>query len=152
MFEYIMSNFAQTLIVTGLLLLSIEILILGFATFVLFYLGCGLIITGVLVAVDILPSDFLIASITLAIISGLIALLTWKPLKRLQNEVVSSTPANDMIGHRFMLPQDLDEGGSIKMSYSGIDWIVRADTAIVLGLEVEIIKVSVGELKVKPVE
>ena len=46
--EYIFSHLAQTLIVVGLILLAIEVLVLGFSTFVLFFIGIGTIITGIL--------------------------------------------------------------------------------------------------------
>lgn len=152
MSEYVMSHLAQTLVVVGLVLLAIEIIVLGFATFILFYIGCASILTGILIGVDVLPAEFLMASTSIAVLSCLVALVSWKPLKRMQNSVISSAPTNDMVGHRFMLPQDLNEGKSITMRYSGIDWVVRSEKPIMLGLEVEITKVSVGQLQVKAVD
>lgn len=152
MLEYVVSHLAESLVVAGLVLLAIEIIVLGFATFILFYIGCASIITGGLIGLDILPADVLVASTAVAILTCVVALFSWKPLKRMQNHVVSSTPPNDMIGHRFMLPQDLAKGESITMRYSGIEWVVRSDKPIMLGLEVEITKVSVGQLEVKVVE
>jgi len=66
--------------------------------------------------------------------------------------VEQTKPSNDMIGHRFMLDQDIAQGQSITMKYSGIDWLVRSEKPILLGLEVEIIDISVGRMQVKVVE
>jgi len=152
MFEYVMSHLGQSLLVFGLILLAIEVLVLGFATFILFYIGCASILTGTLIGLNVLPNDMLMASTSIAIWSVVIALISWKPLKAMQNNVVTTRPANDMIGHRFMLPQDILTGSTITMNYSGIDWVVRSDKPILLGLEVEIVDVSVGQLQVKAVE
>jgi len=152
MLEYVLSHLAQTLVVVGLILLAIEVLVLGFATFILFYIGCASILTGTFIGLDILPNDPSMASVSLAVLSLIIAMISWKPLKAMQSSVDSSTPANDMIGHRFMLPQDITHNSTIVMRYSGIDWVVRSDQPILLGLEVEIVTVSVGQLKVKVVE
>jgi len=142
----------QTLIVVGLILLAIEILVLGFSTFVLFYIGCGAIITGILISMGILPRDLLFASGSVAVISGIVALVSWRPLKSLQSNVEYSKPSNDMIGDRFLLDQDLAQGQSITVKYSGIDWIVRSDKPILLGCEVEIVDVSVGKMQVQAIE
>jgi len=151
MLEYVMSHLGQTLLVLGLILLAIEVVVLGFATFVLFYIGCAAIITGTLIGLNVLPNDMLIASASVAIFTLLVALVSWKPLKAMENNVVSTTPSNDMIGHRFMLAEDLLVGTTIIMNYSGIDWVVQSDESILLGLEVEIVYISVGQLKVKAV-
>jgi len=152
MLEFVIAHLGQSLIVVGLILLAIEILILGFATFVLFYIGCGAIITGILISMGIIPSELLFASSSVALLSGLIAVVSWRPLKSLQNNVEHTKPSNDMIGHRFMLDQDIAQGQSITMKYSGIDWLVRSEKPILLGLEVEIIDISVGRMQVKVVE
>lgn len=149
MIDYLLANLAQTLIVSGLVVLGIEILILGFATFVLFYVGCGAIATGILLMLGVVPNDPLMASVSVAVLSGLIAVFTWRPLKAMQNNVEHSVPTNDMIGNRFVLEQELALGQHITVKYSGIDWQVSADNAIAQGCEVEIVEVSVGKLTVK---
>ena len=59
--EYILSHLPQTLIVVGLILLAIEVMVLGFSTFVLFFIGLGTIMTGALMAVGLLPETLLMA-------------------------------------------------------------------------------------------
>lgn len=150
MLEYMQSHLSQTLMVVGLLLLAIEILVLGFSTFVLFYLGCATIITGILISFKVLPEDMLIASGVIAVLSAIIAVVSWKPLKALQNDVEVSKTTNDMIGHRFVLEQDLKLGQSITLRYSGIDWAVSAKQAISQGVEVEVTDITVGRMVVAP--
>ncbi len=51
-----LEGFIPELMVTaGIVLLAIEILVLGFATFILFFLGVSLVITGVLAWAGVLP-------------------------------------------------------------------------------------------------
>jgi len=149
--DYITDNLAQSLIILGLLLLSIEILVLGFSTFVLFFIGVAAVITGGLISLDILDSKIVDALLTMCILSVVIAILSWKPLKAFQNRVEPSKTTNDMIGNKFILTQALVTGQQTTCSYSGIDWKVSSEDDIAIGMEVEIIDVSVGQLRVKQV-
>ncbi len=146
---YIFSHLAQTLIVLGLILLAIEILVLGFSTFVLFFIGIATIASGILMAVEIIPETLLSALLATAIIAALLALFGWKPMKRMQNRVELTQVHNDMIGHRFVLPEALTIGQSITHRYSGIDWQVKAKEPLPAGTEVKIISMEVGILTVE---
>lgn len=150
--DYIFAHFAQSLVVLGLIFLAIEILVLGFSTFVLFFIGIGCIITGLLVLFAIIPSTGLAALLSIAISAALVALITWRPMKRVQNQVHAKQVDNDMIGHRFMLPADLSPGEPIDHHYSGIIWKVQARQALPKGCEVKIIHMQVGLLTVEKVD
>tara|TARA_R110001583_G_scaffold8007_2_gene39128 strand:+ start:7068 stop:7523 length:456 start_codon:yes stop_codon:yes gene_type:complete len=149
--EYIFSHLAQTLIVVGLILLAIEVLVLGFSTFVLFFIGIGTIITGILMLFGLLPATWLNSLLATAIISTIVALVSWQPLKRMQNKVESKQINNDMIGHHFVLSTDLLVGKTVIHRYSGIDWQVKAKQPLTAGTEVKIIAMEVGILTVEPV-
>lgn len=149
--DYITDNLAQSLIILGLVLLAIEVLVLGFSTFVLFFVGIASIITGILIGINVLDHNVVDASLSVGVLSAIIAAVSWKPFKMMQNNVGSTEVTNDMIGNKFTLPEEVAPGHSITCHYSGIDWQVSSDDKIMLGFEVEITHVSVGKLRVKKV-
>lgn len=149
--DYIFSNLPQTLVVLGLLLLVIEVLVLGFSTFFLFFIGIGAIATGVLMSMGLLPETVFNALLATAILSTVVALVSWVPMKRMQNKVESTPVNNDMIGHQFVLSEELIIGRTVTHRYSGIDWQVKAKEQLAAGTEVKIIKMEVGLLTVEPV-
>ncbi|WP_354625770.1 NfeD family protein [Psychromonas sp. MME2] len=150
--EYIYSHLPQVLVTIGIILLAIEVLVLGFSTFVLFFIGIGTIVTGALMAMSIIPDTVPNSLLWSAIISTIVALLSWKPMKQMQNKVGSKTVNNDIIGHRFALTQPLIPGQTITYHYSGINWQVKAKQPLPTGSEVKIIAMEVGLLTVAPVE
>ena len=149
--EYIFSHLPQALIVIGLSLLAVDILLLGFSTFVLFFLGIGAIASGILMAMGLIPETLLSSLLATAIISTFITLVGWKPMQRLQNRVELKQIDNDMIGHQFVLTEELTIGQTVTHRYSGIDWQVKAKEQLAAGTEVKIIAIEVGLLTVEPV-
>jgi membrane protein implicated in regulation of membrane protease activity len=150
--EYFLAHLAQVFIVSGLILLAIEVLVLGFSTFVFFFIGVGAIATGALIALGVIPETFLNSLLVTAIISTVAALISWKPLKKMQNKVGSKHVNNDMIGHRFILTEDLLIGQTVTHRYSGINWQVKAKEQLPAGTDVKIIEVEVGLLTVEGVD
>ena len=148
---YILSHLSQTFIVLGLILLAIEVMVLGFSTFALFFIGIGTIVSGGLMMLGLFPETVLNALLATAVISTLVALFAWKPMKQMQNKVEVKQIDNDMIGHRFFLAEELRLGQTIIHRYSGIDWQVRAKEALAVGTEVKIINIEVGILTVDKV-
>ena len=149
--EYIFLHLPQALVVLGLILLAIEVLVLGFSTFVLFFVGLGTIITGILMALGILPTSMLNALLATAVISTIVALISWQPMKRLQNKGEIHQVKNGMIGETFTLPEDLAVGKTITHRYSGINWQVKANQSLTAGTEVKITQMQVGLLTVEQV-
>jgi membrane protein implicated in regulation of membrane protease activity len=150
--DYISSHLAQSFIVLGLILLAVEVLVLGFSTFVLFFLGIGTIITGILMIFGIVPETILTAILVTAIIASLVAIFSWKPMKKMQNKVDYKQVDNDMIGHQFALSDTLKPGQTIIHNYSGIDWKVKSAELLPIGTEVKITKMEVGLLTVERVD
>ncbi|MFT7054329.1 MAG: hypothetical protein ACJAU1_001891 [Psychromonas sp.] len=148
---YFLAHLAQVFIVLGLILLAIEVLVLGFSTFVFFFIGVGAIATGVLIALGVIPETFLNSLMVTAVISTAVALISWKPLKKMQNKVESKHVSNDMIGHQFILTEDLLIGKAVTHRYSGINWQVKAKEPLSAGTEVKIIAIEVGLLTVSRV-
>ncbi|WP_372880233.1 NfeD family protein [Psychromonas sp.] len=150
--ETIFPYLPQSFIVVGLILLVIEVLILGFSTFYLFFIGAGLIASGLLMAIGVIPETLFNALLSTAIITSLIALVAWKPMKNIQNKVEPKHVNNDMIGYQFILTEELAIGRTITHRYSGIDWKVKAKEPLSAGTEVKIIAIEVGVLTVQRVE
>ena len=149
---YIYSHLPQTLVALGLILLAIEVLVLGFSTFVLYFIGIGAIATGALMALGVIPETLPNSLLAIAIISTVVALFSWKPMKRIQNKVESKPVNNDIIGHRFVLTEDINVGLTITYHYSGIDWQVKAKQPLPVGTEVKIVAMEVGLLTVDCVD
>lgn len=147
--SYFIENMGEAFIVLGLVLLAVEILVLGFSTFVLFFVGIGFVITGALLSFAVIPSELLTALLVSAVVTSIVAIVFWRPLKRSQNKVEDDNVTNDMIGHRFYLFEPLTVGKTVTYRYSGIDWQVMARDDIAAGSEVEIVDVAVGILTVK---
>jgi membrane protein implicated in regulation of membrane protease activity len=149
--QYLLSNLAQSFIVVGLIFLAIEVLVLGFSTFVLIFVGVGMIVTGIAMATAMVPATLPSALLVTAIISTLVALVSWKPMKRMQNKVEVKQATNDIIGYRFVLSEDLPFGKTVTYRYSGIVWQVKAKQPLAVGTEVQIVHMEVGVLTVEPV-
>ncbi|GGD59468.1 NfeD family protein [Lacimicrobium alkaliphilum] len=145
-------HLAETLIVVGLALLAIEILVLGFSTFVLFFVGLAALVTGGLMYISLVPATLFGAIGSMAVLTALLAAILWQPMKRIQAKTEPEQVTSDLIGYRFYLPEALLPGESITYRYSGINWNVRSNAPIIAKQEVEVTKVSVGELEVRPVQ
>ena len=142
--DWINQNLIEALLIIGMLLLGIEVLVLGFSTFVLFFVGVAALITAALIYVDAIPATMLGALFSLGVFSALGALFLWKPLKKMQSSVEKNQVHNDFIGLRFTLDEDLGQGQIVKYRYSGIDWQLQSDRHIKAGTEVQVIGTEVG--------
>ncbi len=141
----------ELLITAGIALLAIEILVFGFATFVLFFLGLSLVLTGALTWAGILPATWTALLLANAIISFALAAVLWKPLLKLQNKSDHKPVKSDFDGHRFFIESDVDSKGSSSYVYSGITWRIKSEQPIAAGTEVEVVKAEVGVFWVKPI-
>ena len=150
--EILTQNMAQSLLVAGLLVLVLEVFVLGFATFFLFFLGLGMIGTGLVFFSGLVADTGTNAIIIVAILSSVSTALLWQPLKKMQNNVDHKPVKGDLIGHRFSLQQSLSQKSSVDHQYSGINWKVSSDQTLAAGDEVEVIEIGVGKMKVKRVE
>ena len=144
-------NMAEFLVVLGLALLVIEIMVLGFATFILLFVGIAAIVTGGLMYMAVIPDTLLAAFFTMAVGTGLSAALLWKPLKTMQQDVDPTEATNDLVGHRFTLSEAVSEHNNPEYKFSGIMWKLKADSDIAAGTDVEVIHTDVGELKIRAV-
>ena len=146
---WINENLVSILILLGLSLLAIEVLVLGFSIFIIFFFGLGSLLTGILIYTGILPETIVSALLGVAVLSSLSALLLWKQLKKLQNNGDSGKVKRSFIEYSFVLESDISSHSMGSHRYSGIEWDVKSEEEISAGTEVEVTLAEVGVLTVK---
>ena len=149
--DIIANNLAQSLFIVGLILLVIEVTVLGFSTFVLFFVGLAAMATGALLYFEILPNSLLSASFSTGIITLVTAFVLWKPLKRMQSKVSTKKAKSEFTDHQFFLTEPVSPTLSPKYHYSGVEWSLVSEELIEAGTKVEIVEAEVGKLHIKAI-
>jgi len=149
--DWAINNLAESLLILGILLLVIEIAVLGFSTFVLFFVGCAAIIAACLLYVGVIPDTLLSAMFSTGILTALLAVLLWKPLKNIQAKVDTTKAKGDLVGHKFVLVEDVAPELTPEYRYSGINWKLKSSEHLVAGTQVEVIEADVGVFYIKAV-
>ena len=147
--DWVTANMAESLIIVGLLLLAIEIAVLGFSSFVLFFVGLAAVLTGGLLYVGLIPDSMLSALLSIGVLTALSATLLWKPLKNMQKDVDTKKASSDLIGHRFVLTEEVSLTANPVYRYSGIDWKLKSNQPLNAQALVEVTDVEVGVFTVK---
>ncbi len=142
-------NIPRLLLFLGIALLLVDVVLLGFSTFVLFFVGVSLLLSAGLMMLGIVPSTWVAALWLNAILVPAIAALLWRPLKRLQEQKSSEPIHNDFADHQFVLEGDVDLRGLTKHRYSGIEWSLKSEQLIPAGTTVEVERLEVGTLWIK---
>ncbi len=142
----------QLLLVLGLVLLTVEVVVLGFSTFMLFFLGLGCVLTAGLMYINVLEHSFLTAVITVSIFTAISAALLWQPLKRLQGKTEHKPVQQDFIGHEFVLTSDVSTTKAGSYRYSGIEWAVYGTSDLIVGTRVKVETLEVGKFVVSAAE
>lgn len=124
--SYFTSHNAQLLYLMAGLAFVIELTVMGLSGPLLFF-AISCVLTAILTSLGLLQS-WETQIFTVGILTGLTAVLLWKPLKRFQNSGGGPDTSSDMIGKHVPCSTTITTlGGSIR--YSGIDWQARLDTA-----------------------
>lgn len=148
--DIILQNLSNIMLVLGIGILILEVTVFGLATFVLLFLGASLLITGLLMHAGILPATIVTALWSNALLTSVLALVLWKPLRNLQNNHIQHKPVeNDFNRHEFVLEQDVNAQGGCEHQYSGVRWTVKSEQPLVAGTRVEVVRSDVGVLWVK---
>jgi len=151
--QWFAENMIEALLFIGVVLLIIEIAVLGFSTFFLFFAGLGAVFTSILMWVGLIPESFLSALICLALSTATFALILWKPFSKMQNKVDSKRPISDLVGHTFVLPESITASSALEQQpiyqYSGIDWRLQAKHDLHKGTLVSVTQADVGALWVE---
>ena len=140
----------EALIVLGIVALIIEVAVLGLSSFVLFFLGLSLISSGLMMMAGILPETGMVAMWSNVIITSLLSVVLWKPLRKLQNDRKQpDNIASDFAQDLFVLEQDVHLDGSASRRYSGIEWKLKSHQPLSAGTTVRVVKTEVGVMWVE---
>ncbi|WP_427983295.1 NfeD family protein [Agarivorans sp.] len=150
--ELLSNHIPQVMIALGIILLTIEVAVIGFATFILFFVGLSLMLTGSLVWMGVLPESWNSILLANALATSVLAGLLWKPMRRLQNSADNKQVSSDFDGHSFFCEQDIDKRGLSHYKHSGISWALKSEQPIKAGTEVYVVRAEVGTFWVKAVD
>ncbi|MDC1383948.1 NfeD family protein [Candidatus Puniceispirillum sp.] len=143
--NWINNNLSESLIIAGLALLVIEVVVLGFSTFVLFFVGLAAVVAGGLMAFGLVPNSMLSALSSVGVLTALLTMLLWRPLKSMQGKVESKRVTSDLVGHSFILNEAVSMTKNPAYRYSGIEWSLSSEQELSAGTLVEVTGVAVGK-------
>lgn len=152
--EYVVNHQIEFWLVCGFVMLSLEV-ITGFTTGIFLFGGLAALATGGLMSVGVLPQNLVAGVSCTGIGSGIIALLLWKPLKKLQgNRPAKKDNSSDLVGHKFVLESDISISKPGVTEYSGVTWTVEIDEdasvdTLTAGTNVTVSSVDVGVFRVR---
>lgn len=158
MIEYINNHLSGFWIALGFSLLAAEVLLFGFSTIILLFAGLGAVVTGLMMMAGLLPESWIAGISSFGIATGIISVLMWKPLKKMQDKSIPDKKSqSDLVGLKFVLEQDIDFTNPGNYRYSGIDWKVELDrgsemTSLTKGERVRVVSVEVGLFNVRSAE
>ncbi|SDG81108.1 hypothetical protein SAMN04488136_10344 [Vibrio xiamenensis] len=143
----------ELLMAAGIVALAIEVGLLGFSTFILFFVGVAVFLTGLAMEFGWLEAGVNQAMWSSIVLTFMLALLLWKPLKAMQNRSVTDETHSDFAQQTFVLTGDIDRtSDDVLYAYSGINWKVRSQTPLRRGQTVKVVKTEVSVMWVEPVE
>ncbi|GGW75797.1 NfeD family protein [Alteromonas halophila] len=148
--DTMLNSLPHLLLGIGLVLLIIELL-MGFSTVLLLTLGLSFLVTSGLMFAGELDHEWLRAVYSIAVVSVLLTIVLWRPIKKLQADREPNEVKSDWIGTTFDLESDVSPGQPGTARFSGVNWQVRANAPLAKGQQVKIVKVEVGTLYVDAV-
>ena len=149
--RWVLKNSTERVLNLGTVLLAIEIVVLGFSSLVLFFVGCAAAASSGLLYVGIIPATMLAALFNTGILIALSAFWFWNPLKSMQTNVDTRKVKSDLVCHRFIIVEDVTPKLTTKYHYSGINWKLITKDNLVAGTRVEVIQVDVGKFHIKAI-
>ncbi|MFT4653064.1 MAG: hypothetical protein ACI82S_000707 [Patiriisocius sp.] len=151
--EWFANNLIETILIIGVVLLIVEVVVLGFSTFFLFFAGLAALTTAILMWLGWIPETYLWSLASTSVFSIVYAVLLWKKVSHMQKDVDRKRADSDLIGHTFVLLEDIEAAlpMSQKPSYlfSGISWHLNAHVDLAKGTLVEVIQADVGSLLIQ---
>ncbi|RDL45182.1 NfeD family protein [Marinomonas piezotolerans] len=150
--NFIATYLVEALAILGLVLLAIEVLVLGISTFVLLFAGLGLLLTSLSMYMEWIPTTWQWALIATTIFTLLTSIVLWPIMKRAQQTSEHKTVNSDLIGHTFVLPEDVAPDKQVTYRFSGIEWRLISSEPIAKSTQVEVVNLQVGELFIQAKE
>jgi hypothetical protein len=152
--QYLLDNHDHLWFLISGLAFILELSVMGLSGPLLFF-ALAALATGLLVSMGMI-SGWEAEFLAVGILSALIALVLWKPLKRFQNDKPTTDNSSDMIGLKLAVSTEITSlTGTVR--YSGINWNARlADSGDQISLPVnsqcEIVAILGNTMLVKPVQ
>jgi membrane protein implicated in regulation of membrane protease activity len=151
--EWFANNLIETILIIGVVLLIIEIVVLGFSTFFLFFTGLAALATAAIMWAGLIPETYLWSLASISVFTLVFAILLWKRLANMQKDVDHKRADSDLIGHTFVLLEDVEAalpmGQKPYYQFSGISWHLNTHEDLTKGTVVEVIQADVGSLLIK---
>lgn len=146
------TNLAEVFLIVGLVLLAVEIAILGFATFVLFFVGLASVLTALLMYSGLIEQNLNQGLLVSGIFTVVLAAGLWNKLKEMQTHSETKKATSDLIGMTFTLEQEVSPQHSTQYRYSGVQWLLKSDSTIQQGAKVKVIDIEVGVMHIAPAD
>ena len=145
-FDFPLVYLPEFFFAVGVILLLVEIIFLGFSTFVLLFLGIGCVATSLLLYLGIIPLVVGNALLGTSLISVGSAIVFWRFLKNLTSNKNDTRIDAGFVNHEFTLSEAISRTSPGAYRYSSVDWVVVPDGDVTLeaGVRVEVVSVEVG--------
>lgn len=136
----------------GLVLIIIDVTIFGWSTIILTLLGVSFAIVGALILIGgpfflTLTGLFISLSIC-AVACGLVFYFFFKN----RQQHTQKEANHGYVGMTFRTEQSISANQAVTLRFNELNWQAFSDVDIPAGTLVEVVNVSMGELKIKPVE
>ncbi|MGB5398098.1 MAG: NfeD family protein [Gammaproteobacteria bacterium] len=157
MIEYIQANQSGFWIAAGFAMLAAEVLLFGFTTIIFLFAGIGALVTGLLMMFGVLAETWTVGIASFGISTGIVSLLLWKPLRKLQDSRAPvQQQSSDLVGYEFVLQEDISQTHPGTYRYSGINWKVEVDPSsphdnLSARERVRVVSLDAGVFRVKSV-
>ena len=151
--EAMLSNPVIFYLVAGLIIIGFDIFMIGLSPLV--FLGIGAVLTSGILYYGGYSLTMLEALALCAVVSLLLALVGYGPLRRFQNSNVRDDDSSDLIGRELVTTQEVTKAGG-SVDWSGTQWQARlADDVqaekIGAGVRARIVKVVNAALVLRPI-
>lgn len=142
----------QILLILGIVTLIAELVVFGFATLFLLFLAFSMCITSGIMYAGLLEVSWLNAISSCTFLTLFLAILLWKPLRKLQNHHIEKKIHSDFAEISFVLDKDLTPDANYFYAYSGIQWQLKSSTTLLKGTHVKVTQKEVGVFWVEPIQ
>lgn len=123
--DWLLNYLPQVLMTIGILALILEVVILGFATFIFFFVGLSFVISGFCMYMEWLPNTLSVAVWANIILTLVLALVLGDHLNPPEQARITKT-SSDFAQISFLLEKDINAHQSdVFYAYSGINWQVK---------------------------
>lgn len=139
----------------GLLVLAVVPFVASGVLEVLLAFSLASLSTALLLQLGVVDGNWALLITLLALLTGVFAVLIWRPMRALLQKTPGNAQVSDLIGVELQLPADFDMTQHPFVQYSGVRWQVRAESAGVAFTPLQRVVIStveVGVLAVRPLD